>query len=61
MKNHGNKNGIQIPVNSYYNYKACKNCKYKEQCLSGTTTNRIIQEQGLELSIKMKYKMNTEK
>lgn len=53
--------GTKIPVNSYYNYKACKNCKYKEQCLSKSTTHRVIQERGSELSIKMKYKMSTEK
>ena len=52
--------GTKIPVNSYYNYKACKNCKYQEQCLSKSTTHRVIQERGSELSIKMKYKMSTE-
>ena len=47
--------GTKIPVSSYYNYKACKNCQYKEQCLSKLTTHRVIQERVSELSIKMKY------
>lgn len=52
--------GTKIPVNSYYNYEACKSCKYRIQCTPQSSTHRVIQERGSKLSIKMKYKLEQE-
>lgn len=49
----------KIPVNSYYNYYECKNCRFNEQCTPKSSTHRVIQERGSILSINMKHKMNT--
>ena len=54
------KKGTKIPVNSYYNYEACKNCKYQLQCTPKSSSHRVIQERGSKLSIRMKYKLEQE-
>ena len=53
-----NKN-TKIRVKSYYNYNACKNCKYQDQCTPQSQSHRVIQERGSDLSLEMKNKMNT--
>lgn len=52
--------GTKIPVNSYYNYEACKTCKYQIQCTPQSSNHRVIQERGSKLSIQMKYKLEQE-
>ena len=48
----------KIPVHSYYNYHACKNCKFQKKCTPKSSIHRVIQERGSQLNIDMKYKMN---
>lgn len=41
----------------YNNYQACKNCKYKKDCISQKQSHRTITENGDRLQIEMFFKM----
>ena len=44
----------------YNNYEACKNCKYKKDCISQKQSHRTITENGNRLQIEMYFKMEKE-
>ena len=44
----------------YNNYQACKNCKYRKDCISQKQSHRTITENGDRLQIEMYFKMETE-
>ena len=44
----------------YNNYEACKNCKFKKDCISQKQSHRTITENGNRLQIEMYFKMEKE-
>ena len=57
-KEHDNDKKIKTKVKRLYsNYTACKNCKFKNECMPSKTTHRTITEYGDQLKKAMELKM----